>query len=156
MATAMLRHALPALAIASGGTGAVVGSLCHPNTVTVLTERGITPPPERARQLTPALLRSASLVLTMTAEQRTWCIGEEVFCADRAFTVLELAKLLRAEDHCATAGELAGLASGRLRALTRDLEGLNVTDPIGLPLEVYEHVYAVLDAGLAPVVRALG
>jgi len=63
----LLREALAgrACVVQSAGLGALVGEPIEPAALEILQEKGQSPAPHQARQLTPALLAEADLVLVM-------------------------------------------------------------------------------------------
>jgi protein-tyrosine phosphatase len=74
MAEALLRASLVAshspIDVQSAGLAAVVGHPADPEAVALLSARGLDLTAHRARQLTPAMLARADLVLVMDAGQR--------------------------------------------------------------------------------------
>jgi protein-tyrosine phosphatase len=65
MAEAVLRQSVRGLPVASAGIAALAGRPADPVAVTLLAERGIDLSSHRARQLTPAMIEAAELVLVM-------------------------------------------------------------------------------------------
>jgi protein-tyrosine phosphatase len=151
MVASLLAQRVPGLLVASAGTAAVVGSMPHPNTATVLAERGVPLLAHRARQITPAIARGAGLIVSMTRAHRGFVVGLGV----ESFTLLELSRLL-GSGGTGTARDVAAIAAARLAAEDRDHDHEDVEDPIGLPLEAYDRCFDVVSTGIDPLVRALG
>jgi protein-tyrosine phosphatase len=110
------RRLMPAVEVASAGTGAVSGAPMTDQMARLLVEHGCDPSGFVARQVTPGMLRQADLVLAMTAEHRTQLVRLEPGAAHRTFTVRELARLLLDLDPADLPGAGATTAD-RLRAL---------------------------------------
>jgi protein-tyrosine phosphatase len=124
------------LVIASAGTGAVVGSGMTRQMADLVRAAGGNPDGFAARQLTPAMVREADLVLALTRRHRAAIVDLVPGAVRRTFTLRELARLASSVDPVrlpsASAGDAgpgasaleAGAASssgadiaGRLRAL---------------------------------------
>ncbi|HET9065894.1 MAG TPA: low molecular weight protein arginine phosphatase [Gemmatimonadales bacterium] len=126
LAAALLRAhvgAVPdrALTVSSAGTSAWDGSPASEGAYLVALERGMDLGPHRARVLTTEVIRSADLVLTMTAAQAVR--AHELGAAARVHT-------------------LAAYAMGTER-------GPDVSDPFGGPLEGYRATLEELEPLIA-------
>nr|AAX14035.1 EpsB [Halomonas maura] len=118
VAAAMLRRALPDRAITSAGLGALVDQGVEPTARELAEADGLDVSEHEARQLTPAMLQEADLVLVMTEGQR------------RAVADLSPAVL------------------GKTMLLGRwldDGQGREIPDPYRRSREVFVHVHQLLD-----------
>ena len=70
MASALLARALPDSLVVSAGTHALAGRAADPLAVQLMAERGVDIGAHVAASLTPAHVRNAQLILTMTGTQR--------------------------------------------------------------------------------------
>ena len=73
MAAAMLKNALgeqSGVSLASAGFGAMVGHPADDHAIALMAERGLDISGRRARQLEPALIKAADLVLIMESSQK--------------------------------------------------------------------------------------
>ena len=128
------------VAVESAGVSGLQGYPADPEAVRAAAEQGVDISKHRARRVRPAMLETADLVLTMTAEQKESVIGAAPAAADRTFTLKELVFLLqRAKDEPADRapdGWLAKTAAraNRVRQSEPGLELLDedVSDPLGL------------------------
>ncbi|SHT65842.1 protein-tyrosine-phosphatase [Mycobacteroides abscessus subsp. abscessus] len=138
---------LPDFVASSAGIAAVIGHPVHRLAAEVLVGRGGDPTNFAARQLTPRIASDADLVLTMTmtTAHRTAVLELAPRQFRRTFTLGEAA-LLASEHGPRTVAELAAL---RLRLA--DHQPVEVTDPIGHSLEVFEAVGEQIAALLPPV-----
>jgi protein-tyrosine phosphatase len=147
---------------ASAGVAALVGEPVAEPMARLLGEAGVDPRGFTARQLDPALARSAALVLTMTTEQRTTVVSRAPAAVRRTFTVREFAGLLRAGG---AGGEVEG-PDGHLDALVRAAtraRGLrlvvpgteDIEDPYRRPDDVYARVLAQIEDDVARLLEAL-
>lgn len=150
MAEAMLRHALEsrglgAIEVSSAGTWGNDGWDASHSAVEVLAARGIELSDHVARSLTDEHLEDADLVLVMTAHHardvaRTWAAA-----AEKTRYLKEISEL--------DPGDLAGLTTPderlcALLAVTRPpyRRALELDDPYGLPVGVYERTAAEIAA----------
>ncbi|MDN3554927.1 low molecular weight protein-tyrosine-phosphatase [Halomonas maura] len=118
VAAAMLRRALPDRDISSAGLGALVDQGVAPTARELAEADGLDVSQHEARQLTPAMLQEADLVLVMTEGQR------------RAVADLSPAVL------------------GKTMLLGRwldDGQGREIPDPYRRSREVFVHVHQLLD-----------
>ena len=101
------------LSVASAGTHAVVGAPVHPPMARLLADAGTANDGFLARQLTPALVADAAVVVTATRGHRGHVVELVPAAVRRAFTLRELARFAGA-----VAPELpAGTPAERLAAL---------------------------------------
>ncbi|MGX9670101.1 arsenate reductase/protein-tyrosine-phosphatase family protein [Mycobacterium sp. HM-7] len=136
---------LPDFVASSAGIAAVIGHPVHRLAAEVLVGLGGDPTNFAARQLTPRIASDADLVLTMTTAHRIAVLELAPRQFRRTFTLGEAA-LLASEYGPRTVSELAAL---RLRLA--DHQPVEVTDPIGHSLEVFEAVGEQIAALLPPV-----
>ena len=162
-AEVLLRSGLGAdsgVAVASAGLAARVGEPMDEPVRRLLAARGLDSDVV-ARQLVPDLVRSADLVLTMTAAQRAAVVSQVPAAVRRTFVLREFAGLARLAGPLPAAdpsGRLAAVVEGAGR--TRALRGLtgddDVPDPyrrgdgaharaLGLVTEAVDDLLAVLE-----------
>jgi protein-tyrosine phosphatase len=135
-AAALLRARSGGLGIevASVGTAAVVGHPMHPLTAAALAQVGVQDPNHRARQLSPADVAGAHLVLTAERRHRVAVFEADPTALRRTFTIAEFARLAQAVEHAAAAGtpadwiEAVASIRGAKRPSTPSLDDL--ADPI--------------------------
>lgn len=172
MAEYLLRHAVAEAGldwqVSSAGTRAVTGRSAHPNTLSVLAERGVpTPPPGTwsSRQLTAELARDADLILVAAAEHRRAVVGTLPAALQRTFLLLDFARLCAAADSVARPAPsgtdpgrallpAAQLARAQLQAVP--VAELEVADPIGHPVPFYRTTAASVAEATATIVTAAG
>jgi protein-tyrosine phosphatase len=89
MAEALLASRLSAkgVAVSSAGLAALVGRPAEPDACALLAERGLDLSGHRARQLTPALLREADLVLVMSQEQQRAVAAVDASARGRVYRI---------------------------------------------------------------------
>lgn len=171
MGERLLRSALaaePGLVVASAGTWGHEGSSMERNAATALAEIGIDEAGFVARELTPAMVRDASLVLTATREHRAAVLTHEPAALRRTFTLREFARLVTHDgdvvsrdgpvrDRARAVVAAAAAARGSVRVPTEEDD---VRDPYGAPLPVYRTcrdeiaaAVTVIAAGLLPPPR---
>jgi len=133
----------------SAGTRAVVGGEVEPTAAQVLTELGGDPSGFAARQLTPALVDEADLVLTMSTRHRGSVLEARPTALRRTFTLREAALLV--PEEVTDEPVAVQLARHRRGGTARELD---VPDPIGRGRRHFEEAGALvrdaLDA-LAPL-----
>ncbi|GAB4099492.1 low molecular weight phosphatase family protein [Sinomonas halotolerans] len=165
-----LRNALAALppghaVVASAGTRALVGRPAHPGVTGLGTSARLDFRAFSARQVDPAMLRDADLVLTMTAEHRAQVLDLAPAALKRTFLLRELARLLQAAPPAGSAGApaqegvgrglreawrevAAGLAAGRRGSVPGD----DVHDPYGGgPAD-----YRLMEEQMVPALEVIG
>ncbi len=158
MIEALLRARLPALLVASAGTGAPEGASPPLEVEQVLATRGVSVAGHRAHQLGAAQVRASRLIVTATVAHRTACVVLDPSAQDRAYTLLELARLLGQPPAAGHDGTPAGVAAAAARALAADRSEHDddLGDPIGLTLVAYERCLATIETALGVLVPALG
>ncbi|MCK2182985.1 low molecular weight protein-tyrosine-phosphatase [Halomonas getboli] len=126
VAAAMLRAALPDRDIASAGLGALVGQGVEPTARELAEADGLDVGAHRARQVTPAMLSRAELILVMSEGQRR------------------------------AVGELAPAALGKTLLLGRWLDGgslegqgMEIPDPYRQSRDAFEQTHRLLKAATA-------
>jgi protein-tyrosine phosphatase len=137
-----------AIEVGSAGTRAVVDGAMHPFSAGVVRNHGGCPDDFAARQLRPAMVAEADLVLTMTREHRRVVLGMEPRALSRTFTLREAADLARMVE--ATDGSDGGAAEAPARTLVQRMALArsqrrsdatdDVLDPIDHPAEVHHEV----------------
>lgn len=151
----------PTAEVASAGTHALVGHGVDDAMVARLPG-GVDASAFAARQLTPALLRTADLVIGMSREHRARAVELAPATVRRAFTLRELARVLSLEDAyapAATPGEWLRAAipvAGRLRQRARAdaPEDDDIVDPYRRADAVFDTAYVQIDAATAAIARA--
>jgi protein-tyrosine phosphatase len=103
----------------SAGLGALVDKPMDPLALELLAQHGMDGSAHRGRQLTPALLRHADLVLAME------------------------------KGHVASMKRLAPEASGKIMLLDKWGGGADIPDPYRQQRVAFEHVYQRIDRGVA-------
>jgi protein-tyrosine phosphatase len=154
-----LRAALgasPDVTVTSAGLHARVGEAVDPGMVRLL---GNLTAGFRARQVTPELVRSADLVLTMTRDQRRDVVAAAPTALRRTFTLLEFSELARLAADDGVAGG-AGTPGEALRALVGAAprfraERVSGKDDIGDPYGRDDGVFATVLGQIDEAVRAL-
>lgn len=125
----LLAHRLPAdrFEVASAGVGALVGSPMSPEAAVHLAPYGATADGFAARQLAPAMVEEADLILTATKDIRSRVLEESPAALRRTFTVREFAALLDVVEKAADPRELVAVAAReRSRAVPDDYD---IPDP---------------------------
>lgn len=140
--------------VSSAGVGALAGQGMDPDAAAQLTRLGGSPAGFVARQLTPAMVREADLVLTATTAIRSRVLEEAPTALRRTFTFRELAALLDVvEDPGAGPAELVR-AAAQERSRAR-LDRPDVVDPYRRGSEVHAEAAAEIDAAVRRVVAGL-
>jgi protein-tyrosine phosphatase len=151
------------IAVASAGLQARAGEPVAAPVAALLRAWGVDPIPFRARQLVPALVQEADLVLTMTAAQRAAVIARAPDAVRRTFTLVEFADLAGLLDDLPDpAGPSARLVAvvaraGRARALRqRDpAQDDDIDDPFGRSDDVHARVLASIAAAVERLLGSL-
>lgn len=150
VAAVLLQDALgPDIEVSSVGTRAVVGAPVAPQMAALLPERlRAGAATFRARQLQPAQLRGADLVLTLTTRQRGQAVELAPAAVRRTFTLAELARLLGDVDPGAlpSAGVAERLRAAvpvavTRRAFVRDPRVDDIRDPYGREDAAYARAF---------------
>lgn len=142
--------------VRSAGVRAVVGSGMDPQAQALLEEYGGSAEGFAARQLTPAMVREAGVVLTATREIRGRVLEESPSALRRTFTVRELGALLEADterredDPAALVRRLAG---ERSRVGHLDLD---IPDPIGQNADTHRVAAEMMARSIEPIGEAWG
>lgn len=136
-----------ALTAESAGTRAVVGHGMEPHAARALLDLGGDPSGFVARRLTPPIASAGDLVLTMSRSHRDRILEMAPRQLHRTFTLVEAALLLE------ITGEPDPSHWSRVRN-TIAAEDLDVPDPIGLPMDVFVDVGALIAETLIPVLAA--
>ena len=87
------RIAVPTIAAASAGTGALVGYGIDGPSALVLKEFGVDPDGHQARALSKELAHAADLILTAESSHRTMVLNSEPILFRRTFTMREFGRL---------------------------------------------------------------
>ncbi|RZU34456.1 low molecular weight phosphatase family protein [Blastococcus saxobsidens] len=149
------------IAVASAGLDARAGEPLAPPTARLLAARGLEPGGFVARQLEPALLRTAGVVLTMTRAQRSAVVAQAPATVRRAFTLHEFAGLARLSGALAgdggPAGRLSALvaAAPRLRALRTGARDDDIEDPYRRSEETFVRVLTRIESDVATLLDVL-
>jgi len=149
----------------SAGVAALDGNAPTREAVEVMMERGIDIGNHRAVGVIRSFVEASDLVLTMEEAQRQLVMGIAGVVGPPAFLLLELGeaagRLLAAPD--GARGGTDGLpellrtaAEGQLdKQLKRKKSRYEVPDPIGMPVEEYRHVAAIMEGPIENILRAL-
>ena len=162
-----------AVQVASGGTGALAGHPMEPQARALLEAQGYAADGFVARDLTPAIVADADLVLTATRAHRGKVMTLHPKAVRYTFTFREFAHLVagltdeelrgdggrgaegvdQARDHVARVVKLAAGQRG-MGAPLADADA-DVVDPYRRPVQVFEEMTGQIMAALPAVVRAL-
>lgn len=93
MAEGLFRRALPDLRLASAGLGALVGEPADPIAIELMRDRGLDIGGHRARQLQPAMLSDAGLVLVMELGQQRYLAQQHPLARGKIFRLCESLKV---------------------------------------------------------------
>ena len=145
-------HGLGQLTASSAGIRAVVGYGMEPTAAKMLRELGGDPTGFRARQLTPAMVDDAELVLAMSTRHRTRVLEQSPRAMRRTFTLREAATLLTVAAPATKL--LARLAQARASSPVAP-DALDITDPMGRDTEMFRSIGQQVATTLLPVLDAL-
>ncbi len=148
----LLKAELPHLHIESRGTHAPVGEPWHPLALQVLAERGHVVSGQ-AQQLTARDVRAATLILTAEGWHRAEVVRLDPTAENRAFALLEAARLLR--DAPLVPTDVRGLTTAlahRLRAQRTEHDD-DFADPFGSTIDVFRSHATEAAAAAADIVR---
>jgi protein-tyrosine phosphatase len=146
------RRGMGELTASSAGTGAVIGYGMEPFAAEVLETLGGDPRGFRARQLSPALVEGADLVVTMTAKHRKKVLTDNPRAMRRTFTLLEIGRLLALPAE----GDTLVQRLGHARAVQARGERLDdIADPIGRDYRTFVTIGAQVADALEPLLDAL-
>lgn len=154
MAVGLLRRRLTEMGrqdvrVVSAGLEARVGDAPDSEATRVLHDLGVDLSEHRSRAVSREELASSDLVLTMTEAQRGTVEHLVPGLVTRTFTVLELSRLLEADDNLYA--NIAGLATGahQARPLTVPRTSTeDVRDPHGRPIGHYRRTAGQLEAAI--------
>jgi len=147
-----VKHGLSRLTASSAGTRAVVGYGMEPTAAEVLRTLGGDPKGFRARQLSPANVDDADLILTMTTRHRDKVLAASPRAMRRTFTLLEAGRLLECLAGAETVAQRLAQARGQQ---THGERVDDIVDPIGLDDGTFEAVGAQVVEALRPLLHAL-
>lgn len=159
-AEALLRDRLgphvPGLAVASGGTHALVGHRMQEVAASELARFGCDPGDFRSRQLSDAMLAAADLVLTMTRQQRSWVLERYPRALRLSFTLREFAALLSfVEPPADLRSTVATAAAARAHLAGSPRDSLDVADPYGSTASAYRAMAHDLSEAVDEIVSGL-
>lgn len=147
--------------VGSAGVRAMVGDPIHPEMVALLEQSGVPADGFAARQVPPADVRAADLVLALTRAHRAQLVQEVPAALRRSFTLLEFARIVASPDLPPVP---AGSVGVRLRDLVplaarhRSLAGVadahDVPDPYGRDSVAYALAFALIRDAVDTIVRA--
>jgi protein-tyrosine-phosphatase len=143
------RPGLP-VAFASAGSHAMGGAPATMGAIEAAAERGAELTRHRARELVKGLVRSASLVLYMSAEHRRFVLGCDRTAAARAFPLAAFVRALEGMHASSPAGLVA--AAGERVVVGSDDD---VDDPLGQSRDEYRACAERLDGLVTRLVQAL-
>jgi protein-tyrosine phosphatase len=164
------------LEVSSAGTRALVGAPIEPGSVALLEQVGADTAGFASRQLTPALLADADLVVTATQRHRSDAVALNPRVLRHTFTLGELADLLADTDLRAVAEEARAAGSGgtpgedrtpwvlRVARAARHRRGFvraraagesDIPDPYGRGTEAYALMGRAIEELLPVVAQAL-
>lgn len=161
-----LRQLLPdvGVAIASAGTGALVGSDIEPATSTALSRLGADVSGFAARAVTPGMVAESELVLTMTRAHRGKVARLHPVALRRAFALGDFADLCRAADRWRPVASaepwlpqvVREAAAVRGAVAPRDASEIDVVDPYRGSQRLHSEAFDRIEQQLEVVVAALG
>lgn len=150
------------LEVRSAGTWAGRRNPAMPEAVRAAAELGSDVAGHRSQRVTPTLAGAADLVITMTEEQRDEVIREAPGAARHTFTLKELAALLGQmpaaawpPDTDATRHRIEDAHRLRVGPAAPAIADTDVTDPIGMGMEVYRAVAWDIERHIDAVLPAL-
>ena len=155
---------LSGVQVSSAGTSALVGDPVSPPMAALMEAVGVDTTGFAARQLSPALIRAADLIVTMTSSHRRDTVTMVPAAVQRTFVLGELAHMLGGVDSAevAAAGGTSGSTSERLRAAITIAKrhrtpgvdpAEDIVDPYGRSNSVYATSFAQIQAALEPLLR---
>ncbi|WP_243662976.1 low molecular weight protein arginine phosphatase [Hydrogenispora ethanolica] len=148
MAEAMFRKmileetasATDTMEVVSAGIATIDGTGASSHAIAVMEAAGIDLRGHRSRQVTPELLNSADLVLTMTRDQKAILIQMFPSAGKRIFTLAEFAGMSEPQAGAEETGPFLGL---------------DIIDPFGLGMDAYRDCADQIKKYLSQVVRLL-
>ena len=150
--------------VSSAGTSALVGEGMAPPMADLVRGLGADPEGFVARQLTPLILRSADVVVTMTRAHRTQVVMLAPAAVQKTYLLAEVGRMLQQVDPSevmerTTQGATAADRLSAALALARRYRMLgtdpadDVVDPYGRSRHVYERALDQITRGLGPLIR---
>lgn len=160
----LLKDALPGVEVRSAGVGAVVGAPVDAPVADYLRGRGLVVDDFAARQLTPAMIAEADLVLALTRQHRSRILELVPAAVRRTYTLREFVRVLESLPEVPDAGtpaqRLAAVlpvaAAGRSLAPRRPATEDDVQDPYGYGPEVYRQSLADIQQAVELIAARLG
>lgn len=155
MIATLLQAAVPSLTVRSAGTAAPLMRPWHPLAMQALAEVGQVAE-GRAHRLRRGDVMSATFLLTAEGMHRALAVRLDPSAEDRAFTLLEAARLLRVAPAAAGIGPeaLAAHLAAALRANPAE-HGDDLADPIFGDIRQFRKTREEIEAALAELVPAL-
>lgn len=151
----------PFFRVTSAGTWAMAGRPMEPEAAMALAEVGVDGSGFVARELSPAMVRDADLVLGLTRQHRSVVLGHEPSALRRSFTLKEMARLVSPALTGSQASpaerahhvvEVAAKARGAVRVSPSDDD---IADPYGAALRVYRQRRDEIAAATSAIAAAL-
>jgi protein-tyrosine phosphatase len=170
------RFPSPLFVFSSAGTDAIDGDTMPPEAIQVAEQLGgANPGDHRARELTPAMIEGADLVVAMTRSHRRHIVQLVPRASRFTFTLRELANLL--DDFVANSDPVAELSEAEVSFSPNVAEGLrnaipllaarrgysspskqddlDVRDPLGKPLSVFKETGGQISAAIEQATSAM-
>lgn len=160
----LLKDALPGVDVRSAGVGAVVGAPVDEPVAEYLRGRGLEIGDFAARQLTPAMIADADLVLALTRQHRARILDLVPAAVRRTYTLREFARVLESLPEVPGDGTpaerlaavLPKVAAGRSLAPRRPPGEDDVQDPYGYGPGVYRQSLADIQRAVDLIAARLG
>lgn len=160
----LLKDALPGVEVHSAGVGSVVGAPVDAPVAEYLVSRGLTVDDFASRQLTPAMIAEADLVLALTRQHRARILDLAPAAVRRTYTLREFARVLESLPEAPGDGTPAErlatvlplVAAGRSLAPRRPAAEDDVDDPYGYGPEVYRQSLADIQQAVDLIAARLG
>ena len=151
--TGLKRRGIDQVELRSRGTWAVDGEPATRLAAAVMSSRGIRLNEHSARSLEPSDAERADLIIVMTSVHRRE-IEERMPSMSQKVLLLKELHLIEAEvpPEASAAQRLAALLGAKRPEYRR---ALDVNDPMGLPLEVYERCADELEKGIERLIQLL-
>ncbi len=144
----------PGFSVESAGVMSMAGHPMEPTAAAELVRLGGSAGGFEARDFTPRDAERSDLILTATAEIRSRVLTEAPGALKRAFTLLELAHLVRsAPAGLGSPAQLVAWAAAHRSTMAG--EPTDVADPIGQGPEVHREVADLIDEATRRVAHAL-
>ncbi|MBO1767492.1 low molecular weight phosphatase family protein [Allobranchiibius sp. GilTou38] len=144
--------------VSSAGTMALVGEPMSEESAELLTQGGVDAEGFVARQLTPAMVEQADLVLTATREHRSEVVRTAPRGLRYVFALADFSDLVGAADVPSGVSGVAGLvalaSSRRGEVEARDVDDSGIDDPFRQGHEAYARMASQVEQVLPPIVAA--